>query len=207
LLDNKKCVNKITRRQMLLDNEIYFDKTTRHLFKGTYIIFYADGDCELRVKEDLIHNLADDREVYNEQLEESTMYGAVCVFSREFNDTACIWLEEQRMLPSDKRGGNLFESSVSISNREGVAFVDSIYPLLYGISKELPSIYFDIKELLPESIRKQARATCVFLRVLAELNSREKLLKSFDWQSTEDVQFVPAMETDMIIILYLNIRE
>jgi len=101
-------------------------------------------------------------------------------------------LEEQIILTSDKRSGNLFESSVSISNREGDAFVDITYPLLYGLRKELPSIYFDIEELLPESIHKQSSATYVFLRVLAELNFREKLLKSFDRQSTKDVQFVPV---------------
>ena len=65
-LDNKKYISKITRRQMLLDNEIYFGKTTRRLFYGTYVIFYAGGDYELRVKEDRIYNLADEIAVYIE---------------------------------------------------------------------------------------------------------------------------------------------
>ena len=96
------------------------------------------------------------------------------------------------MLPNDKRSENLFESIESISNSEGVTFVDSTYTLMYELSKEFASIYFDIEELLPESIHKQSSATYVSLRDLAEFNFREKLLKSLNRQSIEDVQFVPA---------------
>jgi len=73
--------------------------------------------------------------------EESAMSGAAYIFSRKCNDTVCKWLEEQRLVPSDKRSGNLFGSSVAINDREGVAFVGSPYAPLYGFYKETPSMY------------------------------------------------------------------
>lgn len=74
--------------------------------------------------------------------EETPMSGAAYFFIREcpqkdFNDMSpsnsnCNWTEQERIVASDKRGGNLFGISVDINHEQGVAIVGSSSSPAYG---------------------------------------------------------------------------
>ena len=83
--------------------------------------------------------------------EETALSGAAYVFVRNCTvvvdwvlaqqGTGCIWKQDQRLVPSDKRSKNLFGSSVSINSSRGIATVGSKNAPLYGIHKEMLSLY------------------------------------------------------------------
>ena len=74
--------------------------------------------------------------------EETPMSGAAYFFIRdcpqkEFNDMSpsnsdCTWTEQERIVASDKRGGNRFGTSVDVDHEQGVAIVGSSYSPAYG---------------------------------------------------------------------------
>jgi hypothetical protein len=83
--------------------------------------------------------------------EESPMSGAAYMFLREcesmsFDDLApsnsnCVWKEQVRLVPSDKRSGNLFGISVDIDNKQGIAIVGSSNSPAYGFHQEPISVH------------------------------------------------------------------
>jgi hypothetical protein len=74
--------------------------------------------------------------------EETPLSGAAYFFIREcprkeFHDMSpsnsnCTWTEQERIVASDKRGGNQFGISVDIDHEQGVAIVGSAYSPAYG---------------------------------------------------------------------------
>ena len=82
-----------------------------------------------------------DRQHYTGR-EETPMSGAAYFFIREcpqkdFDDLSpsnseCTWIEQERIVASDKRGGNLFGISVDVDHNQGVAIVGSSSSPAYG---------------------------------------------------------------------------
>jgi hypothetical protein len=78
--------------------------------------------------------------------EESPMSGAAYMFFNEctsmaFDDVSpsnsnCVWRERERLVPSDKRSGNLFGISVDIDSEKGIAIVGSANSPAYGFYQE-----------------------------------------------------------------------
>lgn len=80
--------------------------------------------------------------------EESPKSGSAYIFKRHCKDwlstqtsNDCNWVQEQRLVPSDKRSKNLFGASVSIDSVDGIAIVGSPNSPVYGFYKETPSIH------------------------------------------------------------------
>ena len=57
------------------------------------------------------------------------------------NKGSCVWEQESRLVPSDKRAGSLFGYSVSVDDSTGSCAVSSIDMVGMGVFKETPSIY------------------------------------------------------------------
>lgn len=83
-------------------------------------------------------------------VEESAMSGAAYVFKQRCKDwlatqlAECDWIQEQRLVPSDKRAKNLFGMSVSIDSEEGAVTVGSPNSPAYGFLKENPELLVTI---------------------------------------------------------------
>jgi hypothetical protein len=68
--------------------------------------------------------------------------GAAYIFRRKCgSNNTCFWLEDIRLVASDKRSGDKFGFSVALDNSEGVAIIGSPYSANFGIFKEIPSVY------------------------------------------------------------------
>ena len=76
--------------------------------------------------------------------EESARSGAAYMYYREcppLNDLtdsppSCTWIEQERLIATDKRAGNEFGVSVSVDNTQGVAIVGSSNSPAYGLYQE-----------------------------------------------------------------------
>ncbi|GMH95725.1 hypothetical protein TrST_g6431 [Triparma strigata] len=57
------------------------------------------------------------------------------------NKDSCVWLEESRLIASDKRTDALFGYNVAVSHDTGTAIVSAVGMVALGIYKEVPSEY------------------------------------------------------------------
>jgi hypothetical protein len=83
--------------------------------------------------------------------EESPMSGAAYMFlyeckRMEFDDVSpsnsdCVWVEQARLVPSDKRPGNLFGVSLDVNHEHGIAIVGSSNAPAYGFYQEPISVH------------------------------------------------------------------
>jgi len=77
--------------------------------------------------------------------ESSSKSGVAYVFRRQCTDSNqlenCKWIQEQRLIPSDKRTNNLFGASVAIDAAKGIISVGSPNSPAYGFSKETQAIF------------------------------------------------------------------
>jgi len=73
--------------------------------------------------------------------EQTPRSGAAYVFRHECFQSECAWKEIQRLVPSDKRKGNLFGSSVAINEKLGIILVGSPTAPAHGVYKEEQSPY------------------------------------------------------------------
>ncbi len=82
--------------------------------------------------------------------EESALSGAAYLFTRNCSQVnwtsaklgiGCIWKQDQRFTPSDKRSGDLFGSSVSINSSRGLAVVGSIHASVFDMYKQPTNLY------------------------------------------------------------------
>ena len=83
--------------------------------------------------------------------EESPTSGAAYMFLYEckkmdFDDFSpsnsnCVWVEQERLVPSDKRAGNLFGGSLGVNHELGIAIVGSQNAPAYGFYQEPISVH------------------------------------------------------------------
>ncbi|KAL9183329.1 hypothetical protein ACHAXT_005116 [Thalassiosira profunda] len=83
--------------------------------------------------------------------EESASAGAAYMFllecgGQDFDDLSpsnanCAWAEQERLVASDKRAGNLFGHSVDIDHKQGIAIVGSPNSPAYGFYQEPISVH------------------------------------------------------------------
>jgi len=83
--------------------------------------------------------------------EESPMSGAAYMFLYECDNmnlhdlspsnSNCAWVEQERLVASDKRGGNLFGISVDVDHEQGVAIIGSSDAPAYGFYQEPISVH------------------------------------------------------------------
>jgi hypothetical protein len=73
--------------------------------------------------------------------EQTPKAGAAYVFQHQCNQLDCGWKEIQRLVPSDKRKGDLFGSTVAINSDLGIILVGSPSAAAHGIYREEQSPY------------------------------------------------------------------
>ena len=83
--------------------------------------------------------------------EESAFAGAAYMFFNECDilamddlspsNTNCAWIEQERLVASDKRADNLFGVSVDVDNNQGIALVGSSNAPAYGFYQEPISVH------------------------------------------------------------------
>ena len=57
------------------------------------------------------------------------------------SNSNCVWVEQERLVASDKRAGNLFGTSVDVDNDQGIAVVGSSHSSAYGFNQEPVSVH------------------------------------------------------------------
>ncbi len=122
--------------------------------------------------------------------EESPMSGAAYMFLREcesisFDDLSpsnsnCVWIEQERLVPSDKRSGNLFGISVDVDNKQGIAIVGSSNSPAYGFNQEPIAVHpytTSINVPVPEDLEDLMKSGGTYTAIGGNLRLNEYLIR------------------------------
>ena len=95
------------------------------------------------------HNNTNEKVSVNGNVE-TPLSGSVYAYVRLKNDSVnlclteieyCIWIQEAKLIPSDKRGNIRFGSTILLNDTTGVAFIAAPLAPCLGFYKESPSVY------------------------------------------------------------------
>ena len=125
--------------------------------------------------------------------EESPRSGSAYIFKRQCKyslNTVCVWMQEQRLVPSDKRSKNLFGASVSIHSTNGIAVVGSPNSPIYGFYKETPSIHPFTDMLVDFPVEPNKEPLMKSANILSETPSNLRLMDHIAQNATKMLQTI-----------------